>query len=85
MVIDIINIIMTVFIVLAFAACIIWQEEKEQIFPIIFASGGIVNLVTALKKFMTKNQLSGTFLIVISALLFVLAVFCRYTEVSLSL
>lgn len=73
MIIDLINIAMAAVIVILFAGIIFWHSMSSRLFPAIFVSGAIVNLLTAVKSFLNWNKKTGIVLGIVAIVLLIFA------------
>lgn len=78
--IDFLMTIMTVVIVALFTAILFWQSMRGILFPIIFVSGAIVNMLNAIKNFINSNKKAGILLTCVAIALIILTAFCWNIE-----
>lgn len=74
--VDILILIMAVVIVALFISTIFWKSMRSILFPTIFVSGAIVNVLNAIKNFLANNKKAGIVLIVIAVMLIIFAALC---------
>jgi hypothetical protein len=73
MIIDLLNVVLTLVIVVLFAALLLLGDRRGVLFPLIFAVGGVDNALASAKGFMSGRKLGGIVLALIAAGLFFLA------------
>lgn len=81
MIIDYANIALTVVAGIMFVLILFLRSGSGILFPLIFLTGGTVNVLQSAKRFMDKRKLSGTGFAVTAAVLLVMSALCWATAV----
>lgn len=75
MIVDYLNVGLTVIIVLMFVAILFLRSRSGMLFPLIFTLGAVVNATNSTKMFMDKKMLPGFILAAATVVLLLVAVF----------
>ena len=76
MIIDYVNIVLCAAVAVMAVVILFLRSNSGILCPAIFAPGGPVNLLSGLKKILTRNMVPGWVLIGAAAVIYVLAFLC---------
>ncbi len=76
MIIDYANIVLCVFVAVMAVMILFMRSNSGILFPVTFAAGGTVNLLSGIKKLLNQSRKSAIVLFVAAAVIYVLAALC---------
>ena len=78
LIIDVLNILLGLGAVVMAVMTFLNVEKNKWMFPIIFLSGGLLNLLTGVKQVMNGSKIRGIVLMIVSIAIFGVGVFCYF-------